>query len=222
MQFSFLQLISEDDNDRKVKGVAGTENFLRYRDLPSFFGTSDLNERIIQLILQEVKEIPRSEGLILNSSVHIDGPIISQLSTICPNNYPIGPVHALHKSILLSAQKASPQINSSNSLWEDDLSCMTWLDAQPQKSVIYVSIGSLAVMTRDQLMELWHGIVNSGKRFLWSQRPGSVGDEYDNYTIPAELSDATKERGCIVSWVYQVEVLAHPAIGLFLTHSGWN
>ncbi|WOG93987.1 hypothetical protein DCAR_0313277 [Daucus carota subsp. sativus] len=212
----------EEDYDRKVKGVLGCENFLRYRDLPSFFRTSDLNQRIVQLILQEVKEFPRSEGMILNTSEHIDGPIVSQLSTICPKTYSIGPLHVLHKSILLSAQKGSSQDNSSNSLWEDDKSCMTWLDAQPQKSVIYVSIGSLAVMTKDQLMELWHGIVNSGKRFLWPQRPGSIAGKDGDDAIPAELSDATKERGCIVSWVFQEEVLAHPAIGLFLTHSGWN
>ncbi|KAK1355244.1 Glycosyltransferase [Heracleum sosnowskyi] len=183
----------EEDYDRKVKGVAESENFLRYRDLPSFFRTSDLNERIIQLILQEVKEIPRSEGMILNTSEHIDGPIISQLSTICPNTYPIGPLHALHKSILHSAQIASPLASPSNSLWEDDKSCMTWLDAQPQKSVIYVSIGSLAVMKVDQVMELWHGIVNSGKRFLWSQRPGSL-DDHDRVTIEKAVREIMEDK----------------------------
>ncbi|KAK1355250.1 Glycosyltransferase [Heracleum sosnowskyi] len=212
----------ENDYDRKVSGVPETENFLRQRDLPSFFRIRDLNHPIIQFILKEIQEIPRSQGLLLNTSEHIDGPIISQISTLCPNIYNIGPLHALHKSILLSAQKASPHTNSSNSLWEDDKSCMTWLDAQPLKSVIYVSIGSLAVMTMDQLMELWHGIVNSGKRFLWALRPGSIAGKDNKYAIPAELSDATKERGCIVSWVFQEEVLAHPAIGLFFTHSGWN
>ncbi|XP_017239137.1 7-deoxyloganetic acid glucosyltransferase-like [Daucus carota subsp. sativus] len=212
----------EEDYDRKVSGVPGTKNFLRGRDLPSFFRISDLNHPIIQFILKEIQEIPRSQGLLLNTSENIDGPIISQISTLCPNIYNIGPLHSLHKSILLSAQKASSHTSSSNSLWEDDKSCMTWLDAQPQKSVIYVSIGSIAVMTVDQLMELWHGIVNSGKRFLWALRPGSIAGKDSKYAIPAELSDATKERGCIVSWVFQEEVLAHPAIGLFLTHSGWN
>ncbi|KAL7217962.1 hypothetical protein ACSBR2_011230 [Camellia fascicularis] len=41
---------------------------------------------------------------------------------------------------------------------------MNWLDAQVFKSVIYVSFGSITMVTKDQLMEFWHGLINSGKR----------------------------------------------------------
>lgn len=74
------------------------------------------------------------------------------------------------------------------------------------------------------MYEIWHGLVNSGTRFLWVRRPGSVlglGSERDE-EIPVELSRGTKERGYVVSWAPQEEVLAHPAVGGFLTHSGWN
>ncbi|KAL7249281.1 hypothetical protein ACSBR1_011434 [Camellia fascicularis] len=43
---------------------------------------------------------------------------------------------------------------------------MNWLDAQVFKSVIYVSFGSITMVTKDQLMEFWHGLINSGKRFV--------------------------------------------------------
>ncbi|KAK3031070.1 hypothetical protein RJ639_035101 [Escallonia herrerae] len=107
-------------------------------------------------------------------------------------------------------------------LWKEDRSCITWLDSQPSKSVIYISFGSLAVITKDQHMEFWHGVVNSGTRFLWVIRPDSIAGGDSGSNIPVELSLATKERGYIVGWAAQEEVLAHAAIGGFLTHSGWN
>ncbi|GLT55175.1 hypothetical protein SLA2020_283190 [Shorea laevis] len=101
---------------------------------------------------------------------------------------------------------------------------MTWLNSQPFRSVvIYVSFGSLVGLSRDQLLEFWHGLVKSGKPFLWVVRPDLIeGDETVGQVLPVELREGTKERGCMVGWAPQEEVLAHPAIGGFLTHSGWT
>ncbi|KAM0008979.1 putative 7-deoxyloganetin glucosyltransferase [Helianthus debilis subsp. tardiflorus] len=77
-------------------------------------------------------------------------------------------------------------------------------------------------MTVEQLIEIWYGVVNSGKPFLWVRRPGSITSAYDESQVPTELLEHTKEIGCIVEWAPQEDVLAHPAIGGFLTHSGWN
>ena len=99
---------------------------------------------------------------------------------------------------------------------------MTWLDAQPLKSVIYVSFRSITVMTKDELMEFWYGLVNSKQWYLWAIGPNLVAQKYDEGQIPVELVEGTKDRGCMVSWALQEEVLIHQAIGGFLTHSGWN
>ncbi|KAI7733546.1 hypothetical protein M8C21_005034 [Ambrosia artemisiifolia] len=77
-------------------------------------------------------------------------------------------------------------------------------------------------MTIEQLVEIWYGVVNSGKPFLWVRRPGSIIGGYDESRVPAELLVGTQEIGCIVEWAPQEDVLAHPAIGGFFTHSGWN
>nr|AIE12477.1 UGT4 [Panax ginseng] len=206
-----------DDLDTPIKSVPGTENSLRIRDLPSFCRSGDICHPSIQLYKTERQELRRAYGLILNTFEDLEGPILSQMRTVCPNLYPIGPLHT-HLKTKLAAESTSPAI-SSNSLWKEDKSCITWLDSQPPKSVIYVSFGSLAIMTRDQLMEFWHGLVNSGCKFLWVIRPDSVAGDSQ---IPAEVAEGTKERGYIVGWAPQEEVLAHPSVGGFLTHSGWN
>lgn len=199
---------------------------MRRRDLPSFCRTTDLDDRIIKLVLKEDKHIPLAQGLIFNTFQELESPVLSQMLKICPNIYAVGPLHSHLKARLAEAEAGEEvQPATSNSLWKEDKSCISWLDAQPSKSVIYVSIGSLAVMTKEQLLEIWYGLVNSGSRFLWVRRPGSIigsGDSNSDWEIPLELSQGTKERGYIVGWAPQEEVLSHPAIGGFLTHSGWN
>ncbi|KAI3458622.1 hypothetical protein Pfo_015285 [Paulownia fortunei] len=217
------ELPFKDDNlDEIITNAPGMEGIIRRRDLPSFCRTNDLNDRIIQLVLKEDKHIPLAQGLIFNTFQELEAPILSQLLNICPNIYAVGPLHAHLKTRLAAETGPEVQPTTSNSIWKEDKSCIDWLDAQPLKSVIYVSIGSLAVMTKDQLFEIWHGLVNSGSRFLWVRRPGSVIGLDSDSEIPSELSQGTKERGYTVSWAPQEEVLAHPAIGGFLTHSGWN
>lgn len=99
---------------------------------------------------------------------------------------------------------------------------MAWLEAQPQGSVIYVSFGSSTIVKREDLMEIWHGLVNSKKRFLWVMRPDIVAAKDNDDRIPAEVEEGTRERGLIVGWAPQEDVLAHKAVGGFFTHNGWN
>ena len=114
------------------------------------------------------------------------------------------------------------QSRSPNSLFEVERSCIVWLDVQPLKSVIYVSFGSITTMTKDKIMEFWYGLVNSKKCFLWAIRPDLVIQKDGEGQIPVELFEGTKDRGYMVGWVPQEEVLVHQAVGGFLTHSGWN
>ncbi|WMV19772.1 hypothetical protein MTR67_013157, partial [Solanum verrucosum] len=107
-------------------------------------------------------------------------------------------------------------------LWQEDESCMPWLDTQPPKSVIYVSFGSVAGLTKEELLEFWYGLVNSEQKFLWVMRPDLIIGQEKKDEIPVELEQGTKARGYMADWVPQEKVLAHRAIGGFLTHSGWN
>ncbi|KAK8672287.1 hypothetical protein V6N13_110660 [Hibiscus sabdariffa] len=145
--------------------------------------------------------------------------MLSHMRTKSPKIYTLGPLH-LHLRTRLFDSNRTLFDQSSNSFHEVDRSCLSWLDKQPKGSVVYVSFGSIAVLSSEQAFEFWLGLVNSGKRFLWVLRPGVMPDEGKNITV--ELIEGSKERGCIVSWAPEEEVLGHGAIGGFLTHSGWN
>ncbi|KAF3947249.1 hypothetical protein ACB098_06G150500 [Castanea mollissima] len=214
-----IPVTGNEDMDCLITTVPSMESFLRYRDLPSFCQANDLNHCNLHVFVTETQQSPQAHALILNTFEDLEGPILSHIRTHCSKVYTIGPLHT-HLKFRLEAKTSSSQSQSSNNLFEVDKSCMTWLDAQPLKSVIYVSFGSITTITKDEHMEFWFGLVNSKQRFLWVIRSDLVVGEHNG--VPEELMKGTKERGYIVSWTPQEEVLAHHAIGGFLTHSGWN
>ncbi|KAL6596588.1 hypothetical protein ACP70R_047231 [Stipagrostis hirtigluma subsp. patula] len=101
-----------------------------------------------------------------------------------------------------------------------------WLDAQPARSVVYVSFGSRKAISRDQLRELAAGLDASGHRFLWVVK-STVVDKDDAAELGELLGDGfldrVQGRGLVTkAWVEQEEILRHGAVGLFVSHCGWN
>ena len=111
---------------------------------------------------------------------------------------------------------------SSSSLLEEDTICLAWLDKQSYKLVIYVSWGSVAFMDIKELTEMAWGLANSHQPFLWVVRPGSVHGAEWIEVLPEEFKENIGERGYIVKWAPQTKVLAHDAVGGFLSHCGWT
>jgi len=96
-----------------------------------------------------------------------------------------------------------------------------WLDAQPPKSVVYVALGSEVPLRVELVHELAHGLELAGTRFLWALRkPRGVADAD---VLPAGFQERTGGRGLVtMGWVPQIAILAHDAVGAFLTHCGRN
>uniref|UniRef100_A0A0D9V490 Glycosyltransferase n=1 Tax=Leersia perrieri TaxID=77586 RepID=A0A0D9V490_9ORYZ len=97
---------------------------------------------------------------------------------------------------------------------QDD--CTEWLDARPPRSVVFVAFGSLVVIGRDESAELAEGLASTGRPFLWVARDR---DDNSRGIVPDESSAGESK---VVAWCDQRRVLAHRAVGCFLTHCGWN
>uniref|UniRef100_A0ACD5T8B3 Uncharacterized protein n=1 Tax=Avena sativa TaxID=4498 RepID=A0ACD5T8B3_AVESA len=113
--------------------------------------------------------------------------------------------------------------------------CLAWLDAQPEKSVVFLCFGSMGTFPKRQLSEIAVGLERSGQRFLWVlQTPrgdsgvpdmlaGARAEPDLAALLPEGFLERTGGRGLVVkSWAPQADVLRHGATGAFVTHCGWN
>ncbi|KAL3748669.1 hypothetical protein ACJRO7_009842 [Eucalyptus globulus] len=103
---------------------------------------------------------------------------------------------------------------------------LTWLDACPGGSVVYVCFGSRAVLDQRQMDELAAGLERSGVRFILCARRSSRGGHVaagDVGAVPEDFEARVAGRGLVIKgWAPQVAILRHRAVGTFLTHCGWN
>lgn len=193
---------------------------IQLKYLPSFVRNSghhdDPNYLIFQFAIQEVDAIPKASAIILNTFHELEPDSIDALRSKFPAVYTIGPLHLLHNQFPLGDELKSIGYN----LWKEDPYCLEWLDTKEVGSVVYVNYGSVTVMTPEQLIEFAWGLANSKFTFLWIIRPDLISGE--SAILPEEFLAETKERSLLASWCPQEQVLNHPSVGGFLTHSGWN
>lgn len=182
---------------------------LKVKDIPVFktLNTDNL-DKYMNIMVEEMK---KASGLILNTFRELEEPDLVKLGEqFHMPTFTIGPFHKCFSS-------------ASSSLLEQDRSSITWLDKQAPRSVLYVSFGSIATLDADKLEEVAWGLANSPWPFLWVIRPGLISNSLDwDQVLPNELLNSIKKQGYIVKWAPQQEVLSHPSVGGFWTHSGWN
>ncbi|XP_055810173.1 7-deoxyloganetin glucosyltransferase-like [Solanum dulcamara] len=188
---------------------------VRLKDLPSFLRTTNPDEYMVKFVIKETERTRKASAIVLNTFETLESEVLESLQTLLPPVYPIGPLHLLVKQVDDENLKGL-----GSSLWKEEPECLQWLDNKVPNSVVYVNFGSITVMTSNQLLEFAWGLANSQQEFLWIIRPDIVSD-YESI-LPPEFVEETKSRGMLASWCSQEEVLNHPAIGGFLTHSGWN
>nr|GME15597.1 anthocyanidin 3-O-glucosyltransferase 2-like [Ipomoea batatas] len=161
-------------------------------------------------IRQQVK------GIIVNTFFDLEPHAIESFSkdNTIPPVYPVGPILNL---------------NGHPKYRESGKQILKWLDDQPASSVVFLCFGSGTTFPEPQLKEIAYALERSGQRFLWALRKPSspsspIPVEYTNpeEVLPEGFLERTKSIGKLIGWAPQSAVLAHPAVGGFVSHCGWN
>lgn len=169
---------------------------------------------------KHARKFKESKGIIVNTFSELEPYALSSLSEDgIPPIYTVGPVLDLE-----SKNRPIPDEDQSNEI-------RVWLDDQPPSSVVFLCFGSRGCFSQPQVVEIANGLENSGMRFLWSLRqpppPDKKSEQPSDYAdldevLPEGFRERVKGKGKVCGWVRQVDVLAHRAIGGFVSHCGWN
>ncbi|PWA59223.1 UDP-glycosyltransferase 71E1 [Artemisia annua] len=176
-----------------------------------------LNKGGAKMFLDLAKRFRETKGIIINTFQELERHGVEYLlssNANIPPLFPVGPILNLSKA-------------KNDSITEV---IMTWLNDQPESSVVFLCFGSMGSFSEKQVKEIAVALERSGHRFLWSlRRPQPKGKmeqpkEYENYeeVLPEGFIERTSSVGKVIGWAPQTHVLSHPSVGGFVSHCGWN
>eukprot|EP00250_Pteridium_aquilinum_P010692 c1956_g1_i1 orf=84-1496(-) len=187
-----------EDNEHMIAGIhIKQSDFLA--TLPKF------EPKHFEFLTDRLNSLEGTTCIVVNTCKELEGSNLEVFSSLGTKVHYVGPILPL----------CNDTSNLIMKFYKEDSSCIEWLDKQAQSSVLYVAFGSLATLSPQELEELAFGIEASNQPYLW------VSGE-NNQIFPDGFLDRTSDRGLVVKWAPQIQVLKHVAIGAFLTHCGWN
>lgn len=189
----------------EVLSIPGFVNPVPANVLPSALFIEDGYDAYLKLAIL----FSKAKGILVNSSFDLEPNSVNHF--LNEQNYPS--VYAVGPIFNPKAQPHPDQDMASR----DEL--MKWLDDQPEASVVFLCFGSMGRLRGDQVKEIARGLELCQYRFLWSLRTEEVASEDP---LPEGFLDRVRGRGMICGWSPQVEILAHKAVGSFVSHCGWN
>ena len=184
---------------------------LKYDEVASFLYPTTPYPFLRRAILGQYRNLDKPFCILMDTFQELEPEVIEYMSKICP----IKPVGPLYKN-----PKVPNAAVRGDFMKADD--CIEWLDSKPPSSIVYVSFGSVVYLKQDQVDEIAYGLLNSGLQFLWVMKPPHKDAGLELLVLPEGFLEKAGDKGKVVQWSPQEQVLAHPSVACFVTHCGWN
>ncbi|KAI3927257.1 hypothetical protein MKX01_036619 [Papaver californicum] len=186
---------------------------LEPHEFPSFVHKPDVYPAFLLMVLSRFSNVDEADWLLFNTYDKLEEEVVNwmakQSQTRMITIGPTVPSFYLDKRLEDNAYGL-------HLFTPDSDTCTKWLDTKEAASAVDISFGSLADVGEKQIEEIAWGIRNSNCHFIWVVRATEVTK------LPKNFVEETSEKGLVTGWCQQLEVLAHKAVGCFVTHCGWN
>ncbi|XP_022899286.1 gallate 1-beta-glucosyltransferase-like, partial [Olea europaea var. sylvestris] len=161
--------------------------------------------------LGQYKNLSKPFCILMDTFQELEEEIIAYMSKICPIKT-VGPLFKDPKTSILNVRGDFVAVDN----------CIDWLDSKPPSSVVYISFGSVVNLKQEQIDEIAYGILNSEVPFLWVMKPHREKLGLPGVALPEKFLEKAGDKGKIVQWSPQEQVLNHPSVACFVSHCGWN
>ncbi|XP_062109257.1 phloretin 4'-O-glucosyltransferase-like [Humulus lupulus] len=178
------------------------------RDLPSFMDAADTYLFAIPVFREQYEILEKK---------HKPKVLVNTFDELEPEAFrAVGKVNLIGIGPLIPSSFLDGKVPSSDS----EEKYIKWLNSKPKTTVVYVSFGSMAIMSKQQMEEMAKGLLEFGRPFLWVVREKTQNDDKDDDELSCR--EELDKLGMIVPWCSQMEVLCNDSVGCFVTHCGWN
>jgi hypothetical protein len=202
--------------------IPGASPTLRLGDLPTDLLSPDLDEWFFRMHREILNPLlPDCECILFNTFHELEGDVLDAMTGgLNSNVLGVGPL------ILNSAdgvEEVAVAGAPRSAMREEDAEALSWLDGREPNSVLFVSFGSAAKVSVEQMKAFALGLERSRHAFLWVIRSDAMcAMDAEFERMFSAFVTRTRSRALLVPWAPQTAVLSHPAVAAFFTHCGWN
>ncbi|KAK9667156.1 hypothetical protein RND81_14G237100 [Saponaria officinalis] len=198
------------DNDPETDVEIPTLPLLKWDEIPTFLHPTTPCPSLRRVTLEQIKIISKPSCILVDTFYELEKETIDFTEKLL-GKILVRPIGPLYKKVV----SGSSQVRADSC--KVDTECLEWLDRQPNGSVVYIAMGTVVLLKQEQVDEMAAGLEAAGMAFLWVVKPPHPGMGF-----PEGFLERVGDKGKIIEFSPQEQVLAHPAVACFMTHCGWN